>query len=258
MSRDRSLPIGAEVRGGGVHFRVWAPKRRRVEVVLETGASRSSSTWSRRRVATLHGWCPPAAPACAIAFASTAMRTCIPTRRRASSRRGRTGRRRSSIRAGSSGPTAAGAASELHGQVIYEMHIGTFTREGTWQPRRARLPELASAGITMLEVMPVAEFPGRFGWGYDGVNLFAPTRLYGTPRRFPPLCRPRPCRRPRRDPRCRLQPLRPGRQLPGAILATTYFTKNVRERMGRGDQLRRRQCRPGARVLHRQRRLLDR
>jgi maltooligosyltrehalose trehalohydrolase len=49
------------------------------------------------------------------------------------------------------------------------------------------LPELAAAGITVIEVMPVAEFPGRFGWGYDGVNLFAPTRLYGTPddlRRF--------------------------------------------------------------------------
>jgi maltooligosyltrehalose trehalohydrolase len=70
------------------------------------------------------------------------------------------------------------------GQVLYEMHIGTFTREGTWAAAMEQLPELARLGITTVEVMPVAEFPGRFGWGYDGVQLFAPTRLYGTPDEF--------------------------------------------------------------------------
>jgi maltooligosyltrehalose trehalohydrolase len=70
------------------------------------------------------------------------------------------------------------------GQIIYEMHIGTFTREGTWSAATARLPHLAELGVTLLEVMPVADFPGRFGWGYDGVNLFAPTRLYGQPDDF--------------------------------------------------------------------------
>jgi maltooligosyltrehalose trehalohydrolase len=69
----------------------------------------------------------------------------------------------------------------LAGQVIYEMHIGTFTEEGTWEAAGKQLPELAAAGISVLEVMPVADFPGRFGWGYDGVNLFAPTWLYGRP-----------------------------------------------------------------------------
>src|SRR5581483_12299351 len=64
------------------------------------------------------------------------------------------------------------------------MHDGTFTREGTWEAARKQLPELAVAGITVLEVMPVAEFPGNFGWGYDGVALFAPTRLYGSPDDF--------------------------------------------------------------------------
>ena len=75
----------------------------------------------------------------------------------------------------------------LEGQVIYEMHLGTFTPEGTWEAASRELPELADAGITLIEAMPIADFPGRFGWGYDGVNLFAPTRLYGTPddcRRF--------------------------------------------------------------------------
>jgi maltooligosyltrehalose trehalohydrolase len=72
----------------------------------------------------------------------------------------------------------------LAGQVVYEMHVGTFTREGTWEAGERELPELADVGITVLEVMPVADFPGRFGWGYDGVNLFAPTRLYGQPDDF--------------------------------------------------------------------------
>ncbi len=70
------------------------------------------------------------------------------------------------------------------GQVIYEMHIGTFTHAGTWATAQAELDELAALGVTVVEVMPVAEFPGRFGWGYDGVDLFAPTRLYGQPDDF--------------------------------------------------------------------------
>jgi maltooligosyltrehalose trehalohydrolase len=72
----------------------------------------------------------------------------------------------------------------LEGQVLYEMHVGTFTREGTWEAAAQELPELAALGVTVVEVMPVAEFPGRFGWGYDGVGLFAPTRLYGDPDDF--------------------------------------------------------------------------
>jgi maltooligosyltrehalose trehalohydrolase len=67
------------------------------------------------------------------------------------------------------------------GQVIYELHIGTFTREGTWVAAARQLPELARIGVTVIEMMPIAEFPGTFGWGYDGVNLYAPSHLYGTP-----------------------------------------------------------------------------
>jgi maltooligosyltrehalose trehalohydrolase len=70
------------------------------------------------------------------------------------------------------------------GQVIYEMHIGTFTPAGTWQAAVLQFAELAAVGVTVLEVMPVAEFPGRFGWGYDGVDLFAPYHLYGAPDDF--------------------------------------------------------------------------
>src|SRR5690606_12757533 len=66
-------------------------------------------------------------------------------------------------------------------QVVYEMHVGTFTSEGTWSSAATRLPYLADLGITIIEVMPVIEFPGRFNWGYDVASLFAPSHLYGTP-----------------------------------------------------------------------------
>jgi len=75
----------------------------------------------------------------------------------------------------------------LGGQIIYELHIGTFTREGTWTAAARELDELARLGISVIEVMPIAEFDGRFGWGYDGVDLYAPFHGYGTPddlRRF--------------------------------------------------------------------------
>jgi maltooligosyltrehalose trehalohydrolase len=64
-------------------------------------------------------------------------------------------------------------------QVIYECHIGALTREGTFDAAAQELPFLADLGITCVELMPVAEFPGRFNWGYDGVDLFAPFHGYG-------------------------------------------------------------------------------
>ena len=74
-----------------------------------------------------------------------------------------------------------GGAQPAHRNVVYEMHIGTFTSAGTWGGARAQLQRLADLGVTTLEILPVAEFSGRFGWGYDGVFLFAPYHEYGTP-----------------------------------------------------------------------------
>lgn len=70
---------------------------------------------------------------------------------------------------------------KLPGQVIYEMHVGTFTQPGNWQSAAEKLGYLRDTGITVIEVMPVADFPGRFGWGYDGVQLYAPASIYGEP-----------------------------------------------------------------------------
>jgi maltooligosyltrehalose trehalohydrolase len=68
--------------------------------------------------------------------------------------------------------------------VLYELHVGTFTPEGTFASARERLPYLRDLGITAIELMPVADFAGRRNWGYDGVALFAPSRAYGTPDDF--------------------------------------------------------------------------
>jgi len=65
--------------------------------------------------------------------------------------------------------------------VIYELHVGAFTPEGTFDAAAARMAELAELGVTAVELMPVATFPGERGWGYDGVLTFAPHRAYGGP-----------------------------------------------------------------------------
>jgi maltooligosyltrehalose trehalohydrolase len=69
----------------------------------------------------------------------------------------------------------------LSAAVIYELHIGTFTREGTFEAAIEKLPHLNGLGITHVELMPIAEFSGERGWGYDGVDLYAPHHAYGGP-----------------------------------------------------------------------------
>jgi maltooligosyltrehalose trehalohydrolase len=69
----------------------------------------------------------------------------------------------------------------LAGSVIYELHVGTFTPAGTFEAAIDRIPHLVDLGIDTIELMPVAEFSGDHGWGYDGVDLFAPHHAYGGP-----------------------------------------------------------------------------
>jgi len=79
----------------------------------------------------------------------------------------------------------------LRGAVLYELHIGTFTPEGTFDAAIGRLAHLVALGVDAVELMPVVEFPGTRGWGYDGVDLFAPHHAYGGPdglKRFVDAC----------------------------------------------------------------------
>jgi maltooligosyltrehalose trehalohydrolase len=173
----RRFAIGAEPQPDGVHFRVWAPKCRRVEVVFEDG------------------W-----PSAVLAPEDDGHFSGLVEGVRAGARY------RFRLDGGDAFPDPASrfqpdgphGPSEVidpafawtdadwrgcgrEGQVFYELHVGTFTREGTYAAAARELPRLREVGVTTLELMPVADFPGRFGWGYDGVNLFAPTRLYGRP-----------------------------------------------------------------------------
>lgn len=69
----------------------------------------------------------------------------------------------------------------LPSAVIYELHVGTFSPEGTFDGAVARLDHLVDLGVDVVELLPVGEFPGRRGWGYDGVDLYAPHHAYGGP-----------------------------------------------------------------------------
>lgn len=73
------------------------------------------------------------------------------------------------------------AALDARNLVVYELHIGTFTREGTFRAARERLAAIRDLGVTAIQLMPVADFAGNRNWGYDGVCLFAPSRAYGSP-----------------------------------------------------------------------------
>jgi maltooligosyltrehalose trehalohydrolase len=179
----RRYPIGAEPIGPDqTDFRVWAPKTQHVDLVLEENAAKDSQR-------TFHALKPEEG-----GYFSGSVNAGAGTRYwfRANNNLYPD----PASRFQPDGPHGASCIVDpgrfrwtdshwpgvtLKGQIIYEMHIGTFTNEGTWHAAAQQLDELARIGITVIEMMPVADFPGKFGWGYDGVDLFAPSHLYGTP-----------------------------------------------------------------------------
>lgn len=204
---QRRFPLGAETSAGGVSFRVWAPRRQRVDVVeyrdsgsgiRDSGEMTAAEVKAAFREVAAHplraegeGWfggvVPGLGAGALYGFRLDDEPTLYPD---------------PASRAQPAGPHGPSQVVEpgafrwsddgwrgvgREGQVVYELHVGTFTPEGTWAAAARELPALAGLGVSVVELMPVAEFPGRFGWGYDGVSLFAPTHLYGTPdemRRF--------------------------------------------------------------------------
>ena len=186
MSRvDRRLPAGAELQpGGGAHFRTWCPDHEAVFLVLERACDGApvEAPLAREPEGYWSGLVGGVAAGDCYRFRIEGERFADPASRYQPD--------------GPFGPSqvidpttfrwtdATWKGRSLDGAVIYEMHVGTFTPEGTWRAAMEQLPHLADLGITVVEVMPVSEFPGRFGWGYDGVFPYAPTRLYGRPDDF--------------------------------------------------------------------------
>src|SRR6266498_480559 len=179
----RRYPIGAELIGPNqTHFRVWAPKAQQVDLVLEENATKDSGQTFHALDVEQGGYFSGTANAGAGTLYRFRVNNNVypdPASRFQPD--------------GPHGPSCIVDPAQfrwtdsqwpgisLKGQIIYEMHVGTFTREGTWHAAAKQLEELARIGITVIEMMPVADFPGKFGWGYDGVNPFAPTHLYGAP-----------------------------------------------------------------------------
>ncbi|MGE5503787.1 MAG: alpha-amylase family glycosyl hydrolase, partial [Actinomycetota bacterium] len=175
--RGRRLPVGAEPVAGGVDFRVWAPLAKAVAVAVDGGSDTELP-------AEGGGW-----------FGGVVADMAAGQRYRFRlDDRGPFPDPASRFQPeGPHGPSQVvdpGAytwhdgdwgGAGIDGQVLYELHVGTFTPEGTFAAAAAQMPRLAELGIGVVELMPVAEFPGRFGWGYDGVDLFAPSHLYGSP-----------------------------------------------------------------------------
>lgn len=179
------MPVGAEARPhGGVDFRVWAPLHKQVRVSLESGPGHPALITLKREPGKdgYHsGFCKSASVGTLYRYELDGDTTRYPDPASRYQPDGPHGP--SQVIDPRSFPWTDGGWRGVtrECQIVYEMHIGTFSREGTWKGAERELPELADVGITLIEIMPVADFPGRFGWGYDGVDLFAPTWLYGKP-----------------------------------------------------------------------------
>jgi maltooligosyltrehalose trehalohydrolase len=178
---ERRLPIGAELRPEGVHFRVWAARREQVDVVLE--ASGRIEPLAPDADGYFQALIPDLVAGTRYRFRLDGDLT-VPDPASRFQPEGPSGASEVIDPAAFRWTDAEWRGKSLEGQVVYELHVGTFTRQGTWSGAAEVLPALADVGITLIEVMPVADFPGRFGWGYDGVDLFAPSRLYGRPDDF--------------------------------------------------------------------------
>ncbi|HWP20606.1 MAG TPA: malto-oligosyltrehalose trehalohydrolase [Burkholderiaceae bacterium] len=190
MQHVHDMPFGAALAERGVHFRLWAPGAREVRLVLQPGRDEERAIEARRDD---DGWCRVVVDE---AGPGTLYLWEIDARQRVPDPASRFNP------LGPHGPSQVVDPRKFewstgwkgrpwHETVIYEMHVGTFTPAGTYAAAEAQLPALAESGVTAIELMPLAAFPGRFGWGYDGVLPYAPHAAYGSPqdlKRFVQAC----------------------------------------------------------------------
>ncbi|HEX3395291.1 MAG TPA: alpha-amylase family glycosyl hydrolase, partial [Steroidobacteraceae bacterium] len=180
------MPFGCALKAeGGARFRLWAPSSAKVELELTPPGAAGATRHAMRCV---DGWheidvSDAGAGASYRFFVQTrdAQVLAVPD---PASRYNPQGVHRASMIVN---PDAYDwLVAEWRGQswpdaVLYELHVGTFTREGTFAAACERLAELRDLGVTALEIMPLAAFPGERNWGYDGVLQFAPASCYGAP-----------------------------------------------------------------------------
>jgi maltooligosyltrehalose trehalohydrolase len=180
----RHLPVGAEMVDDVVDFRVWAPKRRQVEVEFESGSLAGSALRLTPEGDGYFAGRATARPGDLYRFRLDGGTELLADPASRFQPDGPHGPSQIVDPAAYAWADAAWKGPDLQRTVLYEMHVGTFTAEGSWSAAEEHLAALRDLGVTIVELMPVADFAGRFGWGYDGVNLYAPTRLYGRPDDF--------------------------------------------------------------------------
>lgn len=182
VTRDTlpSTRLGPTLTADGVRFRLWAPAAKRVDLVLDD----ASSANARQMTAAVGGWFELLVDD---AQAGSRYRYLIDNELHVPDPASRF--QPDDVHGASvvvdpksfawSNPDWTGR--QWHETVLYELHVGTFTPEGTFEGVRKKLDYLASLGVTAVELMPVADFSGQRSWGYDGVLPFAPDSVYGTP-----------------------------------------------------------------------------
>ncbi|MFC1403751.1 MULTISPECIES: malto-oligosyltrehalose trehalohydrolase [Streptacidiphilus] len=160
-------------------FELWAPTAHRVEVEVD------GSTTAMARNRARPGWWEATAPAdpsrSRYGFRLDGDATLLPDPRSPRQPDGPDGPSQLTDHSAFSWSATPWQGRALPGSTIYELHIGTFTPEGTFDAAAARLDHLVELGVDLVELMPVCPFPGNHGWGYDGVSLWAVHEPYGGP-----------------------------------------------------------------------------
>lgn len=173
--------VGAAVEGRGVRYRVWAPERRMVRVEVGPDQGRTRTVELAPEAEGYHGGFDPAGRA------GDLYRYVLDGADRApdvASRfqpEGVFGPSEVVDPAAYRWKTESWRRPPIRGRIVYELHVGTFTRAGTFAAAIDRLPHLVRLGVNTIELMPLGDFPGRWNWGYDGVMPYAPARCYGRP-----------------------------------------------------------------------------
>ena len=165
------------------HFRVWTPKRRSVSVEILDGETRRRHVLTRDKHGYFTGNVPDAGPHALYQYVldDQLARPDPASRYQPDGVHGASEIVHPSAYPWTDLSWKGVAKRDL---IIYELHVGAFTQEGTFRAAIQRLPELIEIGVTAVEVMPVAQSPGRWNWGYDGVYLFAVRNTYGDPDDF--------------------------------------------------------------------------
>lgn len=179
-NREAKCMLGANVRDGGVQFGVWAPLAQCVDVEIQGADGPVAHPLDRGEDGVFSGFVPGIAVGALYRFRLDGGEAFPDPRSRFQPE-------------GVDGPSEVIDPSTFRWSdagwrgvpkdrlVIYELHAGAYTPEGTFAALQKQLPELKRLGVTVIELMPVAEFAGRWNWGYDGVDWYAPSRAYGRP-----------------------------------------------------------------------------